>query len=84
GITTLLTLLNGNILYPLAKILLIKVWLVYLGYKIRKNEVVVYINSLLKDVTVNPSDYKINELAIPRVLKEDKILVLNITLVYLI
>ncbi|KHE79720.1 hypothetical protein GE21DRAFT_1220187, partial [Neurospora crassa] len=84
GITTLLILPNSNILYPLAKILLIKVWLVYLGYKIRKNKVIAYINSLLKDITANPSNYKINKLIILKVLKEDKILILNITLVRLI
>ncbi|KHE82597.1 hypothetical protein GE21DRAFT_1213065, partial [Neurospora crassa] len=57
---------------------------VYLGYKIRKDKVAAYINSLLKDIIINPSNYKIDELVILRVLEEDKILVLNIILVRLI
>ncbi|KAL0466655.1 hypothetical protein QR685DRAFT_450435 [Neurospora intermedia] len=53
---------NGTISYSSAEIPPIKVWSVYLGHKTRKEEVATYTNSLLKDVTVDPSDYEIDEL----------------------
>ncbi|EGO54005.1 hypothetical protein NEUTE1DRAFT_112574 [Neurospora tetrasperma FGSC 2508] len=83
GITTPLTLPNGTMSYPSAEIPPMKVWSVHLGHKARENEVATYTDSLLKDVTVDPSDYEIDELAMPKVSEEDKTLALNMTLVRL-
>ncbi|KAK1773813.1 hypothetical protein QBC45DRAFT_339075, partial [Copromyces sp. CBS 386.78] len=85
NLITPLKFLNSSISYSLSDIPPIEIYTIYLSYKFKKRLITELTNNFLKNIIINPSNYKIDEINpyIVNSRKEDRKVVFNITLIKL-